>query len=469
MRQAFVARRTDKQTRHESIALSIKAVRDQFPGLEVSDHPFYRIARALPKALQMRDAEWRARFLPTAQWEVPHPNHTHAFDMTIADLFVWDGDPNERPYRPHLTAIVDEHTHCCLFGMYTKEAPSRAVLQSVLLHAWLPKPDPRWAQHGAPLHLHCDNGKVQDSDWLKAVCNTLGSDLSLAGDIRHAAVRSPWQQGHIERFFRIVHERYESQLGPGYCGNDRERKPECFQDPTGGPKVWKQYPTLESLNVGLWTWIPVDYHALYHRRLKMTRCEAWQTHARGHIDIPDRDYLYTALLQREGQRKVRRGMLQVNGMFYWHRLLQGYEEASLEVRSDPADLSRVLVFGLDGQALWWAERQSVRNVDSPADLAELKEQRRATKQMRRTLAEATGMVAGTDERTYQEHLKKLERERRRKTIPFPLPAKTVQPQVEDEPTADEILEAVGGADPDEVEGEADRKSGELLSIYGIEI
>lgn len=438
VQQAFLARRG--QITHERISWAIRAIQREFPDREISPHSLRRLARSIPKALTMSKQEWRAKFLPGRQWEVPYPNHTHTFDMTIADLFVWDGDPNVEPYRPNLTAMVDEHTHCLMFGLYTKETPSRSVIQALLLHAWLPKPDPKWPMYGAPEHLHCDNGKVQDSHWLEAVCSTLGSDLNLCGDIRHAAVRSPWQQGHIERFFGIVHEGFEAQLGAGYCGPSPDRKPECFQDKSGGLKVWKKYPTLEVLNKAFWIWVVAEYHQLHHRRLAMSRLDAWQTQSRGHVRLPDRDYLYETLLQRAGKRRVTGGRVRLNTYTYWHRALQGYEGADLEVRWDPADLGRALVLDFRGQPLCQAERDERKFVDDPQTLAEHRQRHREIKDEKKVLAQAIASIAPTDERTYREHVEALDEAHRRQVIPFQSKEKAERPKPDTGPTAEDILE-----------------------------
>lgn len=460
VREAFTARRL--QMPHERISWAIRAIQSDFPDREISEHSLRRLARSIPKALTMKKQDWRATFQPGRNWEVPYPNHTHTFDMTVADLFVWDGDPQEKPYRPHLTAIVDEHTHCCLFGLYSKETPSRAILQSVLLHAWLPKPDPKWPMYGAPEHLHADNGKVQDSHWIEAVCQTLGADLDLCGDLRHAAVRSPWQQGHIERFFGIVHEGFEAQLGAAYCGNSPDNQPKSFEDPGRGIRTWQKYPTLEVLNHAFWIWVPAQYHQLHHRRLGMTRLHAWRLESQGHIRQPDKDYLYQTLLQRAGKRRVARGRVRVNTYTYWHRLLQGYEGTSLEVRWDPADLGRVLIFGLDGQQLCEAERDERKFVDDPASLAEHRERQREIKAQKKLLTEAVSTMAPTDERTFREQMERLEEEHRKQVIPFPGGVRPEKPEPDEELTAEELLEL-------HPERPADSDDDDGFTIHGLKV
>jgi transposase InsO family protein len=259
VRRFFLDRRINKSTRHEMISLSIAATRRAFPELQISADALYRLNRTVARPLIKTREQRRKRYQPSGQWDVPHPNHTWVLDMARADIVVWDGDPDRKPYRPHLTAIIDECTQSCMWAVYTEETPSVPVLQGALLGAILPKVDPDWPQCGFPRYLHADNGKVQDSNWLRKVCASCHTRLDLMGEIRHSGVRSPWQNGHVENFFGIVHSHYESQLVAGYCGGDRRNPPACFIDPEGkGPRIWKQYPTLESLNDGFRIWVSAN-------------------------------------------------------------------------------------------------------------------------------------------------------------------------------------------------------------------
>jgi hypothetical protein len=421
VQQAFIQRRLDRSSKHETIASSIARVREQFPGLACGDYPFRRLARSLPRAVTMKDKEWRARFLPVGNWEVPHPNHTWAFDFTTADVFVWDGDPGERPYRPSLTAIVDECTQSCMFALYSREAPNRETLQAVLLHAMLPKPDKLWIQHGVPLHLHADNGMVQGSLWLEQVCETMSCDLAMMQDLRHTQVRSPWQQGHVESFFGILHSQFETQLA-GYCGNRPDNKPESL-DLGGGPRAWRDLLNLEQLNHALHIWIPADYHRQRHRRLKMSRLEYWQIHAPGHIRLPVNAevYLRHTLMRREA-RRVRRARVSVNGYFYWSERLMAYEGCDLEVRWDPGDLHRVLVVSTAGDGIW-VEREMTGRLDHPADLAEHKRLKRAIKRERQVLLDSARYLPTAAPESRRAYERALREARDAAPIPFPCAAR----------------------------------------------
>ena len=486
-----------EDTKGWPVSLMIAEVRKRFPDLDASDASFRRIADSIPLAVTMSDREWKATFLPSGRWEVPHINHTHVFDFTQADLFVWDRNPAHRPYRPCLIAVLDEFSRSCMFGLYLQGDPGRADLQAVLLHAWQPKlnedgkPDRYWVQCGFPLHLHCDNGKVQGSGWLKDVCREIGNNLydqdgrPVHESIRHTPVRTPWHQGHIERFYGHVHTHFELYTFPNaYCGRSPQDRPEGFKGNEGTPRDWEAYPTLDQLNYAFRVWVPNDYHQSENRTLHMSPLESWQRHAAGHVNIADPDYLRMTLMQRAdngGTRLVRHGMIQNNNCFYFHSLLQSYEQAPVSVRWDPAEFDHVFVFERegdgDGRFICEARREQTRNPDNPKDVAEHKSQTRQKKAMRRILKEGVRIAPGLSDEEQERHAVEMrqaaenaERERLKGTIPFPGNARAAKQRADDEPiTADEILALVGPQEvPASLPAEAQQKE-EPLELYGIEI
>ena len=422
---AFTRRRLDKEIRRESVELSIAAVRAQFPEQRISSYSLRRVAAKIPAAATMDDARWRARVLPTGQWETPYPNHTWALDFTIGDVFLRADLPEPHIYRPWLTAIVDECSHCCMFGLYTEQAPNRETLQAVLLNAILPKADRQWVQCGAPEHLHADNGKVQGSEWLEQVCVTMQTEVGLMGDVRHSAVMAPWQNGHIESFYGIVHSRFETPLA-GYCGRSPEHRPDSAPDPQR-PSTWEGLLTLEELNARFGLWVTTDFHReMKHRRLGMSRLDYWQLHANGRVRLPKESWLREALMRRE--RRIIRGVrVMVNGYSYSHERLQSWDELEVEVRWDPGDLRRVLVLCPEGPSLW-CERDPVRNVDNLADLATVKRLRRARKEERKILLDSAEVMAAAGPADREAYLNALREARDRAPIPFPAGGRAADPQ-----------------------------------------
>jgi len=459
--EAFLKRRLDPMRRHESVALAIRRIRAEFPDIEIPEHSLRRVARSIPAVATMPKEQWRKTFLPQGRWEAPYPNHTHTFDFTRGDVWVWDRDPEHEPYRPWLIFVVDECSRSLMWGLYTEETPSRATMQSVLLHAWLPKADPKWPQHGLPRYVHCDNGKVQASDWLREVCRTLNVDLGgVLDEITHTEPYSGFQQGKCERAHGIVHQMYEAGMGIAYCGSDPTDRPEECPGKTGGPRVWEQYPTLQSLNYGLHCWAVAEYHQIKHRTLKMSRQEAWLLRIGDHLRVADPNYLYTTLLQRAGTRLVRRGEIALNTFTYWHPRLQSYEGASLECRWDPSGLGKILVMDPDGQPLLWADRREVRTVGNPKDLAAWRADRRRAKAAKRVIQEAAETLAPADQGTFERAIAEMERAHEETVIPFPRRVASEKPEPPEEISADELLR---------LHADEQHTPTEKLMVFGIEV
>jgi len=193
----------------------------------------------------------------------------------------------------------------------------------------------------------------------------------------------------------------------------------------------------------------------------MTRLEAWQLYAPGHIRVPERGYLETTLLQRAGERQVNRGRVRLMGYSYElpAPLDQAYDDTKIEVRWDPADLTKVLTFGFDGQPLGWAQREDPISVNNPSDLAAHNARKREKRQTRQILAEATHAVATTDEAAFRAHVQELHEARQQAgIISFPVEHTTEKP-APDSLTADEILSILPAAEAEP----------EKLTIYGLEI
>jgi len=424
VQQTYLRFRLDPQTSHWSVAVAIRQTQLAHRGLDISSSSLRRLEASIPASLQMKEQEWRRRFLPSiGGWDVPHINHTWTFDASKADLFVISDD-GRRIYRPEVLAIVDEASQACLWLMYTEETPSVATLQATLLHAMLPK-GTDWPMCGVPVHLHADNGKIQDSDWLKKVCHDVGNDLDLLRDVRHAQVRSPWMDGTVENFFRILHHCFEPLLA-GYCGNKPTHRPAHCPDPAK-PRTWQGLLTLDQLNEAGRVWVTTEYHnGFKHSALGMTRQEFWRLHSPGHVKLPDESYLRHALLQRD-VRQIRRNSVRLDNMIFWAAELEGSDLLTAEVRWDPADLSYVTVIPPTGQLIR-AERQWVRNVDNPEDYASLREQRKHTRREHKRLRESLNIVSSlpADQRTdYLDQLRRADEESK-KTEPIPFPARVTR-------------------------------------------
>ena len=396
----FTLLRTDRATRHWSVQDCIREIRERHPGMKpISDGVFYRLNSAIPAVDRMTTAQRKARFEHTGVIEVRDPNEVWVFDFTQADGFVWDR-LGEKPYRPYLTAILDECTRSVLFGMYTQEPPSREVLRAVMMHAILPKvgedgkPDHQWIQYGLPRRLHCDNGKVQHSRWLQEVVATVGKTGRLR-EIIHAPAFTPAHQGKIERFYGSVHGWFERRAFPveAYCGRSPAHKPEGHIGSQGDERHWKGYPTLDLLNIGFRAWVRSQYHCRKHSGVHLSPLDAWKKQAPGHIDVVDEDYLYNELLFRVGTRVAAGGTILYEGFRYHSDWLNGRDGMRLSIRVDPANLRRVLVYKEDGSTLCWADRIETTYTDQPTSMKQLELRKQATRADLRRRTDAAKVLA----------------------------------------------------------------------------
>jgi len=442
VRAAVVEMRTDVKTRDYPLTLTAQLLRERFPGVEISDWTVHYIDTRIPKVARMTPRELRIAHGPTGRWENGWPNHTHVVDMTWGDVFYWNGDPNVKPRRPRFTAVVDEFSSSIMFGFYHEGDAGRPELAAALLHAWLPKPEKGWIQHGFPDRLHMDNGKVQTSDWMEAVCRAERIELHLT------TAYSPWQQGHVEAANRILHEDFEQRFSSAYCGRNAQSKPASFVEPDSvTPPKWAEcYPTLEALNRKFRAWCAGDYHDRGLARChNQSRREVWRLHVGDHLRLP-RDAettLHTALLQRAdrgGTRIVNNGGVSNLAMRYEHDLLQQYDGNEVEVRWDPSDLSRVLVLQILGddqfRPLCWAPRQSVFQVGNPADIKERSRQAAVKRRRDQEIKDAIHAAASLDRAGREQVIERIAETRTESgIIDFPRTAREIEPEEELDITA----------------------------------
>ncbi len=415
----FLRWRTQPENRSLNLAVAARLLQARFPGQDISLHSLRRLDGQIPALAKMTPRERRILTGPTGRWENAYANHTHVIDMAWADLLVWDGDPRVRPYRPRFTSVIDEDSGSLMYGYYHKGDAGTAELQTALLHAWLPKPEREWIQFGLPDHIHCDNGKVQTSHWMQEICQALSIQLHLT------TAYSPWQQGHVESWHGVLHLDFEARFTAAYCGSDRKGKPAGYVDPDSvNPSTWGQhYPTLERLNELHRLWVWSEYHQRpVARHHDQTHDNVWKLRVNGHLRLPKGAdaYLYATLLQRAdrgGRRTVYRGGVSNLAMIYEDPVLLQYETCSVEVRWDPADLTRVLALDpVTGNTICWAERQKVFEVNNPADLAERRQIQQRRKEQLAAIDTVKDLAAGADRETFQELTEQIAAARRQSGI-----------------------------------------------------
>ncbi len=139
---------------------------------------------------------YRERFDLIHRREAEGPNHIWQADHTQLD--VWVRDEHDRPGRPWLTVILDDHSRAVAGYRLGLAAPSVPQTALALRDAIAPKADPRWHVCGIPQAFYTDHGPDFTSRHLEQVAADLGMVLvfSTAGQ--------PRGRGRIERFFATL-------------------------------------------------------------------------------------------------------------------------------------------------------------------------------------------------------------------------------------------------------------------------
>lgn len=152
---------------------------------------------------------------------------------------LWIGDFEEGPYvingsdavPTYLSAFIDCHSRYAVAARYYFRQ-NIDVLIDTLLHGL--------AVHGMPLGLYVDNAKVYHSNGLKAACYRTGIRLI------HRKKGDPAGGGIIERLFRTIQERFETEVRAG------------------------DILSLDELNHALVAFLAQDYHKTLHTEIKNT-------------------------------------------------------------------------------------------------------------------------------------------------------------------------------------------------------
>lgn len=150
---------------------------------------------------------------------------------------LWVGDYEEGVYvsrdgqvvPTYLAAFIDCHTRYITAGRYYYRQ-NLDVLVDVLMRGM--------AVHGSPLAFYVDNAKVFHSNGLKSACYRFKIKLY------YRKPRDPAGGGIIERFFRTVQDRFESEVRVG------------------------EILTLDRLNNAFSAWLAEDYHKQIHSEIR---------------------------------------------------------------------------------------------------------------------------------------------------------------------------------------------------------
>ncbi|HUO07071.1 MAG TPA: Mu transposase C-terminal domain-containing protein [Phycisphaerae bacterium] len=288
--------------------------------------------------------------LPNDLWNSDH----HEFDVMVqlpgerANLNT--GEVKRRHARPWLTVWQDCRSRKIVgWAVYASDPNTDCIL--LALHRAV-------KSHGVPKECAVDNGKDFDSFALhgrtKRERHTRIDREIVTGAFAlltikpHNVEKYHGQSKPCERFFGTLEGRF-GKTWPTYCGNKPENRPEGLQD-----RLDKgQAPTLEEFTAAFAEWVESDHNqkphtgdgvdgetpaAVFDRLLPEKR-----TAPEAHLDF---------LLQKSSRPvKVTQNGVVFDGLRYgkYEPALRPLLGQKVTLRMDPADVSRVTVWMLDGR------------------------------------------------------------------------------------------------------------------------
>ncbi len=259
----------------------------------------------------------------------------HLFEVDGAhDLWIcdgWDGpmlldSSCGKKRRLELLAILDSHTRFIVQAQFYFNE-NRPALEDVLLKGIL--------KSGVPRFFYVDNAKIFSSRHLKRIAAELGFS------VKHTLVKQPAGRGKLERWFRTVAEKFLPFLKSGI--------------ENGTVK------TTGEANQLLCAWIEQRYHQRRHGTLKMSPARALALAEESGAWLSrtvDPGTVREAFLWRETRTVDALATVKIYGNRY--EVDESLMRKSVELRYDPYDLTRVLVY-CEGQCRGEARPYQMKN------------------------------------------------------------------------------------------------------------
>lgn len=168
------------------------------------------------------------------------------------------------------------------------------------------------AKRGIPEMLYLDNGQIFHATQFELICAELGIQ-----ELIYTTPNRPEGHGLIER--------YHGTVQSDFLAEARAK----------GPK------TLDDLNRWFWAWLEIAYHHKHHDSLGMPPLTFWMRQVE-RIRYPDPDALETIFLWRDTRSVTKVHTLSLCGNEF--EVAPELAGQTVEVRYNPFDLSRVLVY-----------------------------------------------------------------------------------------------------------------------------
>ena len=260
--------------------------------------------------------------------EADRPNEVWQADH--AELQVWALDDKQRPRKPWITLVEDDHSRA-IAGYYMGfEKPSILRTSLAFRHAIWHKEDPRWRVCGIPETFYTDNGSDFVSNHIGHVAAELNVLLVLC------TPGKPRGKGKVERFARSIGDMFTCGLD-GYAPKENGgAKPK----PAKGERLF----TLKELDERFGNWIVESYNLREHGATKQKPLERWA----GDGWLPpmpgSEDELDLLLMHRSDTRKVHGYGINFEREVYTDLALAAHVGKTIEIRYDPRDASWIKVY-----------------------------------------------------------------------------------------------------------------------------
>ncbi len=256
------------------------------------------------------------------------PNQLWEIDSSPTDTMLTDGRSTE-------VALIDVYTRRVMVKIF-KTSKSEAIMTLIRLAviAW-----------GIPTSIKSDQGKDYCSEAVTRFCAELRIEL------RHCQPYSPWQKPHVERFFGSLNHA-QADL-PGYIGYDvamREaiRSQHSFADNRRKPDLGAgDRGTITPIQFQSWLddWA-AKYNSQPHSETRKIPDEAF-----AELDHPERCQdlrKLDILIGCAGERKIGKKGIRWQSYEFFHAELSLHEGKEVRIYNDVNDLSRLVVYDLEG-------------------------------------------------------------------------------------------------------------------------
>lgn len=266
-----------------------------------------------------------------------HHRDVLIIDHKQSDIRVWYG---EKPVRPWLTTAIDPVSGACRAIVVSPYEPGSAEIALAIRMAILDKPeDPEQLLSGLVRVVFMDMGLDMRSAHVEAALLELGVERVLA------RAHCPWKRGSIEGNLHKCISLFEERGIPGFVGHKTEERPADVE-----PVLqFEEYAAL------IRRYALVEFNRTVYQKKRQLPDGRWVKGSRldfarawaAPLRMPDTDTLLFALMKRE-TRRVQDTGISIAPFTYVSESKEFLElvarRAEVEVRWDPADMSKVYVF-----------------------------------------------------------------------------------------------------------------------------